>query len=86
MSRLRKTLEQVLRGDADANIRFSHLCHLLQGLGFVERVSGSHHIFFREGVAEILNLQPKGAKCKPCQVKQVRSVILSNGLAGELDA
>ena len=86
MSRLRKTLDQVLRGDADANVRFADLCHLLQRLGFQERVRGSHHIFFREGVAEILNVQPKGAKCKPYQVKQVRGVILSSGLTGELDA
>ena len=86
MAGLRKTLDQVLRGDADANLSFSHLCRLLKALGFDERVRGSHHIFFREGIAEILNLQPRGAKCKPYQVKQVRNVILSNMLAGELDA
>ena len=29
-----------------------------------------------DGVEEILNLQPKGAKAKPYQVKQVRNLIL----------
>jgi hypothetical protein len=46
-----------------------------------ERIKGSHHIFTKDGVEEILNLQPKGAKCKPYQVKRVRSVILRYKLA-----
>ena len=53
---------------------------------FAERIRGSHHIFSREGVAEILNLQPKGSKAKAYQVKQVREVIVSHGLAREVDA
>ena len=40
-----------------------------------------HHIFAKEGVEEILNLQPKGAKAKPYQVKQVRRVIPKYKLA-----
>ena len=59
---------------------------LLKLLGFQERIRGSHHIFARPGVAEILNLQARGAKCKPYQVKQVRHVILANQLARKLDA
>ena len=65
-----KTLFQVLRGTSDANIRFGDLRKLLEGLGFEERIRGSHHIFTRDGVEEILNLQPKGAKAKPYQVKR----------------
>jgi len=76
-----KTLFQVLRGTSDANIRFGDLRTLLEGLGFTERIKGSHHIFTREGVEEILNLQPKGTKAKPYQVKQVRTVILKYRLA-----
>jgi len=33
-------------------------------------------IFTKDGVEEILNLQPKGNESKPYQVKQVRNVIL----------
>jgi hypothetical protein len=47
------------------------------------RVRGSHHIFFKAGVEEILNLQPRGANSKPYQVKQVRDVILKYKLADE---
>ena len=86
MARTDKTLAQVLRGDADANVSFSGLCNLLRRLGFEERVRGSHHIFARRGVEEILNLQTLGSKCKPYQVKQVRNVILKYRLAGETDA
>ena len=45
-------------------------------LSFDERIKGDHHIFTREGVEEILNLQPKGSMAKPYQVKQVRNVIV----------
>jgi hypothetical protein len=50
-------------------------------LGFAERIRGGHHIFSRSGVAEILNLQPRGTVAKAYQVKQVRAVITSYGLA-----
>jgi len=83
MARAKKLLDQILRGGADANIPFSGMVQLLKGLGFQERIKGSHHIFFRDGVAEILNLQPHSGKCKPYQVKQVRNVIINYRLAGE---
>jgi hypothetical protein len=85
MSKVTKTLDRVLRGNADANIRFGDLCGLLNHLGFSERVRGDHHIFTLEGVTEILNLQPREGKAKPYQVKQVRAVIVSSGLAGEFE-
>lgn len=86
VTRLDKTLERVLRGTSDAEVGFGDLCRLLTRLGFDERIRGSHHIFTREGVPEILNLQPAGAKAKPYQVKQVRRVILRRRLGGLLDA
>jgi HicA toxin of bacterial toxin-antitoxin, len=78
-----KTLEAVLRGTSDANIGFQDLCNLLTRLGFDERVRGSHHVFTRRDVEEILNLQPKQGKAKPYQVKQVRGVIVKYRLAGD---
>ena len=78
-----KLLGQILHGASDANIPFEKMCRLLCKLGFKERIRGSHHIFAKEGVDEILNLQPKGAKAKPYQVKQVRNVIIKYKLGGE---
>ena len=65
MARTDKTLDRVLGGTSDANISFGDLRNLLGGLGFEGRVRGSHHIFWKKGVEEILNLQPKGNKAKP---------------------
>ena len=82
MTKHDKTLERILRGASDANIPFGDLCGLLQSLGFDERIKGSHHIFARENIEEILNLQPKGGNAKPYQVKQVRNVVLKYKLGG----
>ena len=72
----KQILLQVLQGNADANIRFEDLRSLLKALGFAERINGSHHIYTKSEVAEILNLQPRGSFAKPYQVKQVRNVIV----------
>ena len=56
---------------------------LLEALGFHERIRGSHHIFTRSDVIEIINLQPKGAKAKSYQVRQVRQLILKYNLGEE---
>jgi predicted RNA binding protein YcfA (HicA-like mRNA interferase family) len=83
MSKRDALLIKILRGISDANIPFDGMCNLLRSLGFDERVHGSHHIFTKEEVEEILNLQPKGSKAKPYQVKQVRRVILKYHLGGQ---
>ncbi len=49
---------------------------LMRYLGFEERVRGSHHLFDKEGVVEIVNLQSRGGHAKPYQVSQVRRLIL----------
>jgi hypothetical protein len=49
----------------------------LSDLGFSVRIKGDHHIFYKEGIEEIINLQPlKNGKAKAYQVKQVRTIIL----------
>lgn len=84
MGRYSKVKRKILSGSADANVEFSHLRQLLTRLGFEERVKGSHHIFTRDGMEEILNLQPKGGKAKAYQVKQVRNILVKYRL-GETD-
>ena len=83
MGKYEKLLIQVLRGASDANIPFDGLCGLMRSLGFGERINGSHHIYSREGVSEIVNLQPLGSRAKTYQVKQVRGIILKYRLGGE---
>jgi hypothetical protein len=80
-----KTLARVLSGSCDENIRFNDLCGVLEALGFIERIKGSHHVFWKSGVDEILNLQPRGSMAKAYQVKQVRNVIVRYALVGEME-
>ncbi len=76
MAKYEKTLNKILQGTSDKNIDFGELCNLLKRLGFDERIHGSHHIFTQNEIEEILNIQSKGNKAKPYQVKQVRNLIL----------
>ena len=80
MNTQEKLYAHILMRRSDANVPFDGLCALLERLGFDERIKGAHHIFTRSRVEEILNLQPKGGKAKPYQVKQVRNVILKYNL------
>jgi hypothetical protein len=78
-SKAEKTLLRVLSGMSDANIAFGDLCSLAEELGFQGRHrGGSHTIYSRAGIAEIINVQPAhdGHHAKPYQVKQVRNIIL----------
>lgn len=80
----KKTLDKVLSGLADKNIRFQNIKKLLNDLGFSERIKGDHHIFYKEGIEEIINLQPlRDGMTKAYQVKQVRGIILNYKLHGE---
>jgi hypothetical protein len=82
-----KLLAKILAGTSDQNVSFDELVTLLRHLGFQLRIVGSHHICWREGVTEILNLQPRrDGTAKPYQVKQVRQVITRYRLTGEDDA
>ena len=75
MGKYSELRDKILSGAADSNIEFQELCRLLIRLGFEERVKGDHHIFVKENITEITNLQPNGSKAKSYQVKQVRSIV-----------
>lgn len=76
MNKNDKLLLTILLASSDSNISFSSLCKLLIHKGFNERVKGDHHIFTREGVIEIVNIQPVGNKAKAYQIKQVRNIFV----------
>lgn len=75
MSKPSKTYQKVTQGGSDANISFRDLCQLLLKLGFEEHTRGSHHIFSKLNVEELINLQEDSGKAKAYQVRQVRSLI-----------
>ncbi len=75
MGKLRKFFDRLMKGQNDSDLSFEELCGLLLRLDFNVRIKGDHHIFSRNDVVEIINLQPNGAKAKPYQAKQVRNII-----------
>ena len=86
MSKLEKTILKILSGASDKNINFVVIVTVLYHLNFEERIKGSHHIFYRKDIENIINLQPaKDGKAKPYQVKQVRDIILKYRLLMKQD-
>ncbi|MFH1049469.1 MAG: type II toxin-antitoxin system HicA family toxin [bacterium] len=70
----KKLLKKIL--DGSKNIRFNEFVNLIEGFGFIlDRVSGSHHIFKRQDIDEIINIQNVKGEVKPYQIKQFFSII-----------
>jgi hypothetical protein len=68
----------------DWTISFGDLAQLLRRFCFAERRWVSHTIFTREGIPEMVNLQPlRNGMAKAYHVKQVRQPILEYRLAGD---
>lgn len=76
MGKRRKLYDRILSGQSDKNIPFERTRTLLKHLGFNERITGDHYIFEKPGVDPLIDIQPKEAKCKAYQVKQIRKVLI----------
>ncbi len=81
MTKHDKLLKKVLSGRSDTTIDFDDLRRLLDHLGFDERIRGSHHVFVKPGIQDMINLQREGRMAKPYQIRQVRSVITNYAVA-----
>ena len=84
MSQYDKLLLSIMSGTRDKSILFADLRAVLDRLGFQCRIKGDHFIYTKDGVEEIVNIQPVGNQAKPYQVKQVRNIILKYQLGGDL--
>lgn len=70
----KKLLERILAGSK--NVRFSDFIGLVNAFGFeLQRVNGSHHIFARPNVPELLNLQNQKGEVKPYQIRQFLKLV-----------
>ena len=59
---------------------------LVEAFGFrLSRSSGSHHIYTRPGVAELVNLQEVDGKAKPYQIGQFLRLVERYNLELEED-
>jgi predicted RNA binding protein YcfA (HicA-like mRNA interferase family) len=69
-----KLLAKVLAGSK--NVSFGEMVGLVEAFGFrLSRVTGSHHIFVRTDVPELVNLQDVGGMAKPYQIRQFLKIV-----------
>ena len=85
MSKFDKILQKILNGLSDQNIDFPEFLNLIIYFGFRLIQKGSHHIMTKDGIEEIINIQPKNGKAKSYQVKQVREIIIKYSLNSNKD-
>ncbi len=80
-----KSLMKILDGRHDKSLAFRELQSAIEAAGFsLDHVTGDHHIYIKESIPEIINLQPgKSGNAKPYQVKQVREIITKYHLGGD---
>lgn len=75
----RKLLKKIISGSK--NIRFTDMVNLVRGFGFeLSRTEGSHHIFFRPDVPELVNLQNVKGQAKPYQMGQFLKLVEKHNL------
>jgi predicted RNA binding protein YcfA (HicA-like mRNA interferase family) len=75
----RKLLKKII--DGSKNIRFSDMVDLVRGFGFeLSRTEGSHHIFFRPDIPELVNLQSVKGQAKPYQMRQFLKLVEKHNL------
>jgi predicted RNA binding protein YcfA (HicA-like mRNA interferase family) len=75
----RKLLQKII--DGSKNIKFAELVNLVKGFGFkLSRTDGSHHIFTRPDIPEIVNLQDVKGQAKPYQIKQFLKLVEKHNL------
>jgi len=75
----RKLLQKII-GSAK-NIRFEEMVNLVKGFGFkLSRTDGSHHIFARPDIPELVNLQDVKGQAKPYQIRQFLKLVEKHNL------
>ncbi len=67
----RKLLLRLSRGHIQ-NVSFKEITNLVEGFGFtLARSSGSHHIYSRPDIPELINLQDVKGQAKLYQIRQL---------------
>ncbi len=79
-----KLLRKILAGPN--NIQFVEMANLIEGFGFIlSRISGSHHIFERPDIPELVNIQNAKGQAKPYQIRQFLKLVEKYNLQLEKD-
>jgi len=70
----KKLLAKILGGTK--NVKFNEVDQLLKAFGFeLARINGSHHIYNRDDIPEIINIQNRQGEVTPYQIKQILVLI-----------
>jgi hypothetical protein len=79
MSRAEKLFDKVRNNPQ--NVRFDEICKLAEAFGFkCKGGKGSHTVYTRKGIPEILNFQNVNGMAKPYQARQFLKIIEEYGL------
>ena len=80
----RKLLKKII--GSSKNIRFTDMVNLVRGFGFeLSRTEGSHHIFFRPDIPELVTLQNVKGQAQPYQIRQFLKMVERHNLKLEDD-
>ena len=70
--------------NSPASLSFADFQRLVEGFEFrLDRTSGSHHIYVRADIREIVNIQSRKGAAKPYQVRQFLQLVERAGLPME---
>ncbi len=70
----KKLLAKIVGGTK--NVKFNEFDTLIKAFGFESvRINGSHHIYNRDDIPEIINIQNRKGEVSPYQVKQFLALI-----------
>ncbi len=79
MTRIAKLHEQLRSGGR--RLTYAEFVRLIEAFGFYHyRTTGSHQIYVRDGIAQKVNIQPKGKDAKDYQVRQFLDIVEQYGL------
>lgn len=79
MSKLEKLFDRIKNNPQ--NVRFDEICKIAEAFGFrYKGGKGSHRVYSRKGIVEILNFQNVHGMAKPYQVRQFLKILEDNGL------
>lgn len=74
MGNIQKLFDKIKNNPKD--VRFNDICRLAEYFGFTYRGGkGSHRVYTRKGIHEILNFQNVNGKTKPYQVRQFLKIV-----------
>ena len=80
MSKAEKLFDRIKNNPQ--NVRFDEICKMAEAFGFKYRGGkGSHKVYSRQGIIEILNFQNVHGMAKPYQIKQFLKIVEDYDLA-----